>query len=199
MAEDLKATKAALRNRMREGLRTLDAAARAEEATAIRAAIRHWPRWARARCVLAFLPLPTEVDLRPLLAEALGRGVRVAVPESDMDGTFQPRELASVDPHDLETDAMGIPVPRRRVTVPVQEIEVVLVPGVAFDPAGRRLGRGGGFYDRFLSRLPRPASTVGVCFGVQRVASVPTGEGDVPVEWLAMPGDVVAAQPASPI
>lgn len=199
MAEDLKTTKAALRNRVREGLRTLDAAARAEEATAIRAAIRHWPRWAQARCVLAFLPLPTEVDLRPLLAEALGRGVRVAVPESDTDGTFLPRELASVDPRDLETDAMGIPVPRRRVTVPVQEIEVVLVPGVAFDPAGRRLGRGGGFYDRFLSRLPRPAVTVGVCFGVQRLASVPTGEGDVPVEWLAMPGDVVAAQPASPI
>ena len=191
--------KAELRTRMRAALHELDAASRAEQATSIRAAIRHWPRWASARCVLAYLPLPTEVDLRPLLAEAIGRGVEVAVPESSPDRTFLPMRLTSLAPEALETDAMGISVPRSHVPVNTDRIEVVLVPGVAFDPAGRRLGRGGGFYDRFLAGLPRPAATVGVCFGVQRVERVPVDRGDMPVEWLAMPGDVVAAQPASPI
>jgi 5-formyltetrahydrofolate cyclo-ligase len=177
----------------------MDAGSRAEEATAIRAALRHWPRWVAARSVLAFLPLPSEVDLRPLLAEVLRSGVEVSVPESSPDGTFRPCRLHSLESTDLETDALGIAVPKVRDPVPLERIEVVLVPGVAFDPAGRRLGRGGGFYDRFLAGLPRPAATVGVCFRVQRVERVPVDPGDMPVEWLVMPGEVVAAQPASRI
>lgn len=199
MAESPQEPKAALRTRIREALKTMDAGVRAEEATSIRAALRHWPRWVTARSVLAFLPLPSEVDLRPLLAEGLASGVEVSVPESSPDGTFRPCRLRSLAAAELETDAMGIAVPKVREPVPLERIEVVLVPGVAFDAAGRRLGRGGGFYDRFLKRLPRPAATVGVCFRVQRVDQIPVGPDDMPVEWLAMSGDVVAAQPASPI
>lgn len=199
MAESPQEPKAALRTRIREALKTMDAGVRAEEATSIRAALRHWPRWVAARSVLAFLPLPSEVDLRPLLAEGLASGVEVSVPESSPDGTFRPCRLRSLAAAELETDAMGIAVPKVREPVPLERIEVVLVPGVAFDAAGRRLGRGGGFYDRFLKRLPRPAATVGVCFRVQRVDQIPVGPDDMPVEWLAMSGDVVAAQPASPI
>lgn len=199
VAEASQEPKAALRARIREALRSMDAGTRAEQATAIRAALRHWPRWVAARSVLAFLPLPSEVDLRPLLAEALASGVEVSVPESSPDGTFRPCRLRSLAAADLETDAMGIAVPKVRDPVPPERIEVVLVPGVAFDSAGRRLGRGGGFYDRFLARLPHPTATVGVCFGVQRVEQVPVDPDDIPVEWLAMPGDVVAAQPAPPI
>jgi len=149
--------------------------------------------------VLGFLPLPSEVDLQPLLAEAVARGVEVAVPESSPDGSLRPCRLVSLRSEELETDAMGIRVPRTRIPVEIARIEVALVPGVAFDAAGRRLGRGGGFYDRFLPGLARPAATVGVCFGVQRVDRVPVEPGDVPVEWIAGIGDVVAAQPASPI
>ena len=177
----------------------MDPASRAEEAIAIRVALRHWPRWVAARSVLAFLPLPSEVDLRPLLAEAIRAGMVVAVPESLPDGTLRPCRLRSLEPSELETDAKGIAVPRARDPVPVDQLDLVLVPGVAFDPAGRRLGRGGGFYDRFLPTLPARSASVGVCFGPQRVPDVPVEAGDHPVEWLAMPGDVVAAQPAPPI
>jgi 5-formyltetrahydrofolate cyclo-ligase len=177
----------------------MDPGSRAEEAIAIRLALRHWPRWVAARCVLAFLPLPSEVDLRPLLAEAIRAEVLVAVPESLPDGSLRPCRLRSLEPSELETDAMGIAVPRVREPVPLEQLDVVLVPGVAFDPAGRRLGRGGGFYDRFLAGLPARAASVGVCFRAQRVEQVPVQAADRPVEWLAMPGDVVAAQPARPI
>ena len=199
MADSLTERKAELRTRMRQALRSMDSADRAEEGVAIRQALRAWPTWAAARTVLGYLPLASEVDLRPLLAEAIGRGVTVLVPVSDQDGSMRPCRLTSLDPSDLETDAMGIAVPKRRETVAVDAIEVTLVPGLAFDPQGRRLGRGGGFYDRFLPNLPRKAATVAVCFGVQRVEAVPAGPTDARVEWLANATGVAAAQPVSPI
>lgn len=199
MADGLDQQKTELRARMRQTLRSMDSADRAEEAVAIRQCLRAWPAWAHARTVLGYLPLASEVDLRPLLAEAIGRGVTVAVPVSDPDGSMRPCRLDSLEPADLETDGMGIAVPKRREPVAVASIEVVLVPGVAFDPQGRRLGRGGGFYDRFLPSLPREAATVAVCFGAQRVESVPAGPTDARVEWIANGTGVVAAQPVSPI
>lgn len=199
MVDGLNERKAQLRKRMRQALRSMDSADRAEEAVGIRRSLRAWPMWAGARTVLGYLPLATEVDLRPLLAEAIGRGVTVAVPVSDPGGSMAPCRLASLEPADLETDAMGIAVPKRREPVAIDSIEVVLVPGLAFDPQGRRLGRGGGFYDRFLPRLPRPAATVAVCFGAQRVEAVPSGPSDARVEWLANASGVAAAQPVSPI
>ena len=191
--------KAELRGRMRRALRSMDSANRAEEAVAIRQAIRAWPTWARARTVLGYLPLATEVDLRPLLADAIARGIRVAVPEVTSEGVFRPCLLRSLEPADLETGPMGIALPRRREPVETAEIDLALVPGLAFDVAGQRLGRGGGFYDRFLPGLRREASTVGVCFGLQRVPQVPSEKHDARVEWLATASDVVAAQPVSPI
>jgi 5-formyltetrahydrofolate cyclo-ligase len=199
MADDLTERKAQLRTRVRQALRSMDPGNRAEEAVAIRNALRTWPAWVGARTVLGFLPLAAEVDLRPLLAEAIGRGVMVAVPVSDADGSMRPCRLASLEAADLETDAMGIAVPRRREPVATDSIDVVIVPGLAFDPQGRRLGRGGGFYDRFLPSVPRKAATVGVCFGLQRVEAVPAGPSDARVEWLAGSTGVAAAQPVSPI
>lgn len=199
MEADLVQRKAELRARTRQALRSMDPGSRAEEGVAIRRSIRAWPTWAAARTVLGYLPLASEVDLRPLLAEAIGRGVTVAVPVSSTDGSITPCRLISLEAADLETDAMGIAVPRRREPLPIASIEVALVPGLAFDPQGRRLGRGGGFYDRFLPSLPRPAATVAICFGLQRVEQVPAGPTDARVEWLALAEGVVAAQPVSPI
>ncbi len=180
-------------------LRSLDSGIRAEEGVSIRRAIRAWPAWVGARSVLGFLPLAGEVDLRPLLAEAIERGVRVAVPEVTAEGVFRPCVVRSLDPSALEPGPLGIQVPRLREAMPVESIDLVLVPGLAFDPQGRRLGRGGGFYDRFLPQLRRDAFTVGVCFGVQRVPEVPVAAHDARVEWLATASGVVAAQPVSPI
>ena len=197
--DEIQRTKADLRGRIRTALRSMDSANRAEEGVAIRQSIRAWPTWVGARSVLGFLPLATEVDLRPLLADAMQRGIRVMVPVVTAAGIFEPCLLRSLDPKDLETDTMGIAVPRHREAVSPQEIDVALVPGVAFDPFGRRLGRGGGFYDRFLPRLRREAASVGVCFGCQRVPEVPALAHDARVEWLASGSGVVAAQPLSPI
>ena len=191
--------KVELRARMRASLRSLDAATRAEESTGIRAAIRAWPQWAGAGVVMGFLPLPGEVDLRPLLAHAIERGVTVAVPVARPDGTMSPFRVESMDPAMFEQDAMGVLVPKVRVPVAPERLQVVLVPGLAFDPAGHRLGRGGGYYDRFLQHLPVGACTVGVGLACQRVPSLPVTATDMRVGWLAECTGVVAAQPVSPI
>jgi 5-formyltetrahydrofolate cyclo-ligase len=199
MGDSLPKQKAELRTRVRQALRALEPAERAAESMAIRTAIRSWPMWSRSTCVMGFLPLASEVDVRPLLAEAMQRGVRVAVPLAGPHGLFEPCLLESLDPGDLELDAMGVQVPRRQVPVATEALQVVLVPAMAFDPQGRRLGRGGGYYDRFLPRLARSAASVGVCHGVQRVPMVPCAAHDHRVEWIATASDVVAAQPLEPM
>jgi 5-formyltetrahydrofolate cyclo-ligase len=199
MADEADLAKAELRTRMRAALRSMDAASRAEESTGIRAAIRAWPQWAGAKAVMGFLPLPGEVDLRPLLAHALERGATVAVPVSQADGTMSPFQVQSLDPAAFEQDAMGVLVPKVRMPVAVSSLQVVLVPGLAFDAAGHRLGRGGGYYDRFLQHLPVGAAAVGVSLACQRVPKVPVTAADMRVGWLAECTGVVAAQPISPI
>lgn len=191
--------KAELRPRMRAALRSMDSADRAEQASAIRAALRSWPAWAQAPCVMGFLPLAGEVDLRPLLQQAIDRGATVCVPVAALDGSLVPARLASLDPSALQQDAMGVSVPRRVDPVAPETLTVVLVPGMAFDTAGRRLGRGGGFYDRFLTRLPAGVHSVGVGFPCQLVPAVPTDPHDAKVGWLALSSGVVAAQPVAPI
>lgn len=191
--------KAELRARMRAALRSMDPALRAEQAVAIRTAIRTWPTWAQARCVMGFLPLVGEVDLRPLLQQAIDRGATVCVPVATPDGSLVPARLASLEPSALQQDAMGVTVPRRADPVEVSGLEVVLVPGLAFDMAGRRLGRGGGFYDRFLPRLGPGCGAVGVGFPCQWVSQIPTEPQDARVGWLALSSGVVAAQPVAPI
>lgn len=148
---------------------------------------------------MGFLPLPGEVDVRPLLAHALERGAAVAVPVSNPDGSLTACRLESLDAGAFEQDAMGVLVPRVRLVVPVERLQVVLVPGLAFDASGHRLGRGGGFYDRFLATLQPGTSTVGVSLACQRVEAVPVTLADRRVGWLAESGGVVAAQPVSPI
>lgn len=172
--------------------------------SALRRIVESCPAFGRARTVMAFWPtlvddgsgervggaalastrgIP-EPDIRPLLDRALGRGVRVALPRIDWaTKTLVPTRI--IDPSmELTTDRYGLSVPLPAcLSVPLEEIDCVLVPGVAFDLAGRRLGRGGGFYDRFLARLDRPrVACLGVCFESQVLADIPCSPHDARVD-----------------
>jgi len=188
-----------MRGRMKALLRNLDAASRAEECNCLRAAIRAWPKWRDATVVMAFLPLPGEVDLRPLLAEAIAHNVTVAVPVAGADASITPCQIYSLEPNAFVQDTMGVLVPRIRIEIAIDSLQVVLVPGLAFDMTGGRLGRGGGFYDRFLPRLQATTCTVGVGFALQQVSQLHMNAKDAKVGWLANIATVIAAQPVSPI
>ena len=87
---------------------------------------------------------------------------------------------------DLEYGPYGIQQPKsNRATVIAPEVlDLVVVPGVAFDRSGHRLGRGAGFYDRFLADLPRDIPTVGLAFDFQIVSNLPLQEHDIPLSFV---------------
>jgi 5-formyltetrahydrofolate cyclo-ligase len=142
------------------------------------------PEFRQAGTVLCFVSFGGELDTRPLIEEALAAGKHVAVPRVV-------RETHDLVPHELrdpETDLTpgyyGIlePSPQQPV-VSLDAIEAVIVPGVVWGEDGFRIGYGGGYYDRFLPRVPQ-AARLGLAFELQVLPEVPHGARDVPVEVL---------------
>ncbi|MGB5622295.1 MAG: 5-formyltetrahydrofolate cyclo-ligase, partial [Gammaproteobacteria bacterium] len=143
-----------------------------------------------SRCIAAYLPLDGELDPQPLMHLASARGKRVCLPMIDpvRPGSM---DLGYLDPGTrLLPNRFGILEPWRRSTVhaPLIHIDVVLVPLVAFDDAGNRLGMGAGYYDRLLQRRQhgqwqRPL-LVGTAFEVQRVDRLPCQPWDVALDYV---------------
>ena len=137
-----------------------------------------------ATTVMCYVSLPYEVDTRPLIRRMLEAGKRVVVPRVSKR---QLKLLELRDPdRELAPGAFGVGEPTARTCRPVarKELEMVLVPGLAFDRRGHRLGHGQGYFDRFLSRLPATVPTVGVCFAFQLCDRLPTSPHDHPVQTV---------------
>lgn len=144
--------------------------------------------------VLAFWPLNTsEPDLRPLIDRRIAAGQPVGLPRTNWEARNMEARLVT-DPGKLTTGRHGITEPTADTALMESEsIETVLVPGLAFDALGGRLGRGAGFYDRWLSvRAPR-ARRVGVAFDVQIVEAVPAEAHDVRVDAVVTESGVLTA------
>ncbi len=138
----------------------------------------------RARTVVFFLSFGSEIDTLPAVRAALASGTRVAAPRADPDSRgLQPCEIRDID-SDLAPGAYGIrePVDGCR-PVPADEIDAVLVPAAVWGEDGYRIGYGGGYYDRFLRKVPR-AVRIGFGLEVQVLPQVPHEEHDLPVDVL---------------
>ena len=121
-----------------------------------------------ASCVLSFASLPDEIDLSLVNTWLLQRGA-LCLPKVEGKNLVAYRIVDLKK--DLASGYAGILEPRSHlVEVPLDQLEAVLVPGLAFDGDRQRLGRGGGYYDRFLARLSPLIATYGVGFTEQRVA-----------------------------
>ena len=131
-----------------------------------------------SQAIVAYYPLPDEVDIRPLLDEWIAEGKSVILPKVMGDDTMELRRYTGYD--DLQEGAFHILEPVGELFTDFASIDVVLVPGVAFDAEGHRLGRGRGYYDRFLRTLT--VQTIGVCFDFQKVDEVPFDKYDIPVD-----------------
>ena len=129
--------------------------------------------------IMAYWPLPDEVDIRPLIHWLVGQGKTVVLPKVTGDETMELRRYSSQE--DLAEGAFHIMEPVGDAFTDYDDIDVVLVPGMAFDAAGHRLGRGKGYYDRFLAASSH-LYKIGICFPFQRVAEVPTEEHDMCVD-----------------
>lgn len=140
----------------------------------------------RRLTIMAYWPLADEVDIRPLVERLAAEGHTVVLPKVTGDETMELHHYTSAA--DLVEGAYHIMEPVGRPFADYDAIDVALVPGMAFDAAGHRLGRGKGYYDRFLAGHLAPQTSplapriIGICFPFQRVAHVPAEEHDVVVD-----------------
>jgi 5-formyltetrahydrofolate cyclo-ligase len=142
---------------------------------------------ATARGLALFWPIEEhhEVDLRALDGRLRARGARIAYPAVDADGAGAMTFRFADDIGTMEEHALGFREPPPSAPAAAAgELDVILVPALAVDPHGHRIGYGGGYYDRALLRVAPPAIAVAVAFDFQLVAEVPVTEGDVAVAWV---------------
>jgi len=184
-AAPLREAKRALRERIVALREALPDAARAEASRAIAQRIAALDSYARARCVILTLPYRSEWNARLLLEDALAAGKRVGAPRVDTRARML-RAFAIGDPaRDIEAGYRGIPEPRADCPqIALADVDWVLVPGVAFDTAGRRLGYGGGYYDRLLPLVSATAPRVAGAFDLQLVDAVPAAAHDISVDCV---------------
>ncbi len=127
------------------------------------------PEYRRARILFCYLDADNEVETGEIIRTALEKKKLVAVPlVEEQSGTLRAVPIRDLD-RDLSPGFRGIrePVDRKSPGLDPRDIDLAIVPGTAFDRAGNRLGRGGGYYDRFLPRLRRTACRLGVAFECQ--------------------------------
>ena len=133
-----------------------------------------------AKTIYGYLPYNQEVRTVPMLERALLEGKRVAVPK------VYGEEMRFIYLDDLSQVAKGyagIPEPIADGPVADDETALVLMPGLAFDPQGHRVGYGGGFYDKFLAAEPNHP-TLALCYDFQVLPSLETEEHDIPVDYV---------------
>lgn len=137
------------------------------------------PRLTAASVVMMYWSLPDEVCTHAAVEAVAAAGKTVALPVVVGDGLMQLRRYTGSA--SLKAGAYGIMEPQSEPFTAIGSIDLVVVPGMAFDPQGHRLGRGKGYYDRFLAAIPS-VYKIGVCFDFQKVSHVPTSSNDIPVD-----------------
>ena len=132
------------------------------------------------RTLYGYLPYNQEVRTVPILEQAIADGKLVAVPKVYGDDM---KFIYLTDLTQVSKGYAGIPEPIADGPVARDETALVLMPGLAFDPQGHRIGYGGGFYDKFLSREPNHP-TLALCYEFQMVEHLETEEFDIPVDTV---------------
>ena len=181
----------ALRQRLRAARRELSPATRAAAAQAAARIVSGLPQFRAAQRVAAYIAMDAELDPAPLIALAWSAGKQVYLPALLPDDhgplVFQPYTAAAL----LKPNRLGIPepdLPLANATLPM-DMDLVLAPLVGFDRAGRRLGMGGGFYDRSFAFLKDGARKrpvlIGLAYECQRVEALDEASWDVPLAAVA--------------
>lgn len=167
-----------LRRSIREQKRAMTEAQIREKSEQLARLFLDTEEYRRAKSVYGYLSYNQEVRTLPILRQALRDGKRVAVPKCYGE---EMRFIWLDDLSAVAKNAMGIPEPMADGPVAQDETALVLMPGVAFDRAGNRIGYGGGYYDKFLAREGNHP-TLALCYAFQMVEHLEAEEFDIPVD-----------------
>ncbi len=172
--------KKALRQQIKEKKRAMTEAQIESASLALAKKFFACHQYKQAKTIYGYLPYNQEVRTVPMLQKALDDGKRVAVPKVYGD---EMRFIYLTDLSQVEKGYCGIPEPVADAPVADDSTALVLMPGLAFDPYGHRIGYGGGFYDKFLSAEP-DHPTVALCYDFQVFPKLETEEFDIPVDLV---------------
>lgn len=176
-----KEEKRALRATLRHLAEALPEGYRQKADRAIAAHLLAMPAYQEADTVFCFVGTGWEIDTRPILADALATGKRLCVPLCTGPGTMELRQITSLD--QLAPGAYHLPEPPADAPlVAVDEVDLAVVPCMGCNHLGHRLGRGGGYYDRFLSAY-RSAAVL-VCRERLIREEIPLEPHDLPIPWV---------------
>jgi len=150
--------------------------------------------WRSATQVMLYMPSTGELEIKPLFSNGLDTGKRVALPRySNEISGYEACTISNLD--DVAPGKFGIlEPPSASVKMDTKQLDLAIVPGVAFDGRGGRLGRGEGFFDRLLIDIS--AKKCGVCFEQQLCHNVPVERHDVKMDMIATPSGWLNPPPA---
>jgi 5-formyltetrahydrofolate cyclo-ligase len=181
-----------LRARIRRQRRQIDSIWRDLASATIISRLETLPLFQRAQVIQTYVALRHEVNTHDLIQSLLRNGKSVALPKvargNDLDQYF------IKDFSELQAGAFGIFEPRadsRRLATAAQ-FDLVIVPGLAFDRSGQRLGAGKGYYDRFLAQVKAPK--IALAFSFQVVEKIPVAAHDQPVDMIVTEQEVISCQ-----
>lgn len=176
-------TKQAVRRRLRETLAGMIDADRHAKSVAACRLVCGSPEFAAAHVVMLYLSTPAEVDTAPIALRCWQDGKQVVVPKVSWDQRrMLPVEISSLKDGLTTTGPVREPIAGK--PIPLDLIDLVIVPGLGFTPTGYRIGRGMGFYDRFLAQPEFIGMTCGLSFQEQVIESLPLLDHDVPLGML---------------
>ncbi|MBI4714518.1 MAG: 5-formyltetrahydrofolate cyclo-ligase [Nitrospirae bacterium] len=188
--------KAGLRQRTLRQRDALSDKERGEKSRRIQERLFALPSFLEASVVHFYLAVKSEVITEGMVRESLSRGKRVVIPVVDRPHKrITLSELKDYD-RELSPGFNGIPEPHagRHRTVPLEAVDLMIVPLVAFDGTGHRLGYGTGYYDRLLGGRKSWPILVGLAFEVQEVPSIPSESHDVAMNWVITESRVISFQ-----
>jgi 5-formyltetrahydrofolate cyclo-ligase len=181
---------------MRAVLAGIDPAAAAEKSHAACDAVRSLPEFGQANCVMLYMPMSDELDCTHLALAAWQEGLTVVVPRIDWEHRYmEPVPITSLDGDGIVVGRHGIREPAEAAPWPIESLDLIVIPAMAFDRCGHRLGRGGGFYDRFLSRTNRHASLCGLGYDEQLFDELPRHRHDFPLDLVVTDKQIIRFGP----
>ncbi len=196
-ASELRRQKNELRDHVKKQISGLAPRLREEMSHDLARRLEGWEEWSRFTAVFSFFSLASEVDTSPIHRLILDREIALGLPRIEgADLVFHRverlEEIRSKNRFGIREPPPDLPVLDPRVDLGL----LILVPGLAFERTGKRLGRGGGFYDRLLERRPKAAS-IGICYDFQLIERVPTGPDDRLVGWVATDRRIIVSSSAA--
>lgn len=183
--------KTELRRRMCGVRQAISGEEQRRQAEAVTAAVLAWPVFQQADSVLLYAAMPQELDTGALLSATLAAGKRLLLPRCGAAGQMDAVEISDLRRLRPGTWSILEPPPEWPAADPAG-IGLALIPGVAFDAYGHRLGHGAGYYDRFLQRTA--ATTAGLALREQLVAAVPCEPHDVPLHYIITGAGITPAR-----